>query len=162
MEREQRELETSLLRMGVSLKEINSLGLDKLDVKSPSIKDAFNWDDTPQGWMFWNRLNNRQLTWMEMREHWRFWTERLFVYAHALDCSEAYSCPEEHIECSKRLGIDTALAWRLAQKVDANGPTREVQEFIAFANSVVLLHREKYPTLDYLILGLYYAVRREL
>jgi len=161
MERELRELETALMRMGMSLEEIDSLGLGKLRVQSPIIKNAFCWDKTPQGWEFWDKKNAEQIEWMEKREEWQFWVTRLFLYAHDIDCPHPFGCPEEHDECNGRLGLDTALAWRIATKVDVNGPTKEMLKLIDFADSVALLHIDKYPILDYLIVGLYYAVRRE-
>jgi len=161
MERELRELETALMRMGMSLEEIDSLGLGKLSVKSPTIKNAFVWEATPQGWEFWDTKNREQIEWMEKREEWKFWVTRLFLYAHELDCPCPFDCPEEHDECAMRLGLDTALAWRIAKAVEIKGPTKETLKLIEFADSVALLHCYKYQLLDYLIVGLYYAVRRE-
>jgi len=161
MERARRELKISLERMGMSLEEIDSLGLDELTIESPVIKNAFCWDETPQGREFWNKWNIEQMEWMEKHEIWQFWVTRLFRYAHDLDCPKPSDCPEEHEECSGRLGLDTALAWRIALKVDINGPTKDMLKLIDFADSVALLHTTKYPILDYLIVGLYFAVRRE-
>jgi len=153
------ELESSLLAMGFSLDFIDDLDLE--GIESPWINKAVYWKETKQGWDFWNDLWMKQMRWMEYDAPKEFWVTRLFLYCHDLDCSHPFECPEEHRECYRRLGLDTAIAWKLATWCDGGKATPETLAKIEFVRSMVDLHYEKYPILSYLVAGLYHAVLRE-
>lgn len=55
----------------------------------------------------------------KIRQRLRITIHSLRRYVHLPTCTEIYSCPNKHPNCQKRLGLDTAIAWELADELAA-------------------------------------------
>lgn len=43
--------------------------------------------------------------------------DELHAYCHVKGCPAIHECPESHARCSRKLGLDTAIAWRVAARM---------------------------------------------
>ena len=89
--------------------------------------------------------------------------EMLRKYCHAEECDAIYSCPADCEECAKKLGLDTAIAWQLADRVrvilDCVEVSREqtlllLEKYVPIVDafgSVVARHMASFPQLDDLV-----------
>ena len=55
----------------------------------------------------------------KIRQKLRTTINVLRKYTHHPNCTEIYSCPYKHVDCQKRLDLDTAIAWEVADALDA-------------------------------------------
>ncbi|RLG42600.1 MAG: hypothetical protein DRO05_00555 [Thermoproteota archaeon] len=77
--------------------------------------------------------------------------KELRKYCHHPDCFLPEQCPLKHLECKKKLGLDTAIAWRAANHISRLLTSRSpsqfheicIDEFLA----VVTLHSKEFPLL---------------
>jgi len=76
----------------------------------------------------------------------RKWLEeavrRIRGYCHVEECEKVNECPTTHVECKKKLGLDTAIAWKVAECLLSD----DWRGFYLLL-SVVELYREEYPDL---------------
>jgi hypothetical protein len=106
---------------------------------------------------------------MDALQNLQKWMNRLAEYCHNPECDNIEDCPEDHPNCQKRLGLNTAIAWiardslqryhnrRFLGKLDFYGDlfkrhdTRDYLERSYLMISVLLqavgLHRKTYPDL---------------
>ena len=54
------------------------------------------------------------MTWKHPIQELRGVITELRKYAHSPDCGDFLKCPTEHQNCKWRLGLDTSIAWELA------------------------------------------------
>jgi len=69
--------------------------------------------------------------------------EKLMKYCHVEECDAIYDCPADHEECAKKLGLDTAIAWQLADRV------RIILNCVEVSREQTLLLLEKYVPIVY-------------
>ena len=100
----------------------------------------------------------------EFIEDLEFYNIKLRKYCHNKDCSYIYDCPENHKKCKDKLGLNTSIAWIIANKLRGfivNYKVYDKRKCIAIKHKlfkelyislntlriVVSFHARKYPKL---------------
>ena len=94
-------------------------------------------------------------------------------YAHAPGCTAYTHCPSSHSNCKENLGLDTSIAWELANELNTvheylqiyfrNQPffsTKKIEETISKVEIITsafssVLYRHNYRVLSYIINDVY-------
>ena len=86
-------------------------------------------------------------------------TEGLARYCHAEDCEDIWDCPLNHEKCSRKIGLDTSIAWEMAERFkyayeilqrDPPWPRDVIREILLitrFISGVVARHKIGFPKL---------------
>ena len=82
--------------------------------------------------------------------------KELRKYCHHPDCFLPEQCPLLHLECKKKLGLDTAIAWRAADHISKllnDSAIVQLYEKICIDEllTVVTLHSREFPLLHHLL-----------
>ena len=86
--------------------------------------------------------------------------EELLKYCHHENCLLPEQCPKRHPRCKKKLGLDTAVAWRAAQNItsllsEERASYRIIQTYLTHINelyAIITLRSEEFSQL-YRLLG---------